>query len=164
VNERACKRCGWLTWSSRSPYCLEHRPPAEVRAKWATKTRDRRGYGTAHKRLRERYRHLIDGGAVVLCARCRRRILPGESWDLDHGPDRSSYLGASHRMCNQVAGARKGAAVTNSQRQAQKASAGPGYVRTWSRVWSWPTPPDVYVDTQVVRAYLEEATCGRGEI
>jgi hypothetical protein len=66
------------------------RPPLGVRAKWATKSRESRGYGVAHKRLREKYPRLIDRGAVVLCARCRRRILPGTPFDLDHGPDRLS--------------------------------------------------------------------------
>jgi hypothetical protein len=44
-----------VDWSSRSPYCLEYRPPPKVRAKWATKTREARGYGAAYKRLREEY-------------------------------------------------------------------------------------------------------------
>jgi hypothetical protein len=86
-----------------------------------------------------------------VCARCGLPILPGDEWDLDHGPDRSSYLGPAHRRCNRVAGARNGAAVTNSRHAA--AAAKPTYV--WSRVWEWPIPSDVYVDPEVVRAYLE---------
>ena len=156
MNERVCKRCGRETWSPRSPYCREHRPPPEVRATWATKTRDARGYGTTHKRLRERYRLVIDGGAVVLCARCRRRILVGEPWDLGHTADRMGWTGPEHRRCNRVAGARNGAAVTNTRRKLQDASAGTGYARVWSRVWEWPIPPDTYVDPDVVRAYVEE--------
>jgi hypothetical protein len=100
-----------------------------VRAKWAAKSRESRGYGTVHRRLRERYRLLIEGGAVViLCARCRRRILPGEAFDLDHAPDRTSYLGPSHRRCNRLAGGKQGAAVTNARWAAQ-----PRHVS--SRVW-----------------------------
>jgi len=37
----------------------------------------------------------------VSCARCRRPIVPGTPWDLDHDDhDRTLYLGASHRRCN----------------------------------------------------------------
>jgi len=32
----------------------------------------------------------------------------------------------------------------------------PWYVRSWSRVWFWPIPPDTYVDPEVVREYVEE--------
>ena len=151
MNERVCKRCGRETWSSRSPYCREHRPPPEVRALWATKGREARGYGAAHKALRLRYLRAIESGEVVLCPRCRRRILPGTPFDLDHTPDRSSYLGPSHRRCNRVAGAKNGTAVTNAGR-----GVGGDYVRHWSRVWEWPIPPDVYVDPETIRAYLEE--------
>jgi hypothetical protein len=147
MNERACKRCGRLTWSSRSPYCREHRPPPEVRAKWAAKSREARGYGAAHKALRETYRRAIEDGTVVLCARCRRRILPGTPFDLGHTEDRTGWTGPEHAGCNRVAGARNGAAVTHRHGEC---------LRSWSRVWEWPIPPDVYVDPGVVREYLEE--------
>ena len=75
VNEQVCRRCGRETWSPRSPYCREHRPPPEVRAKWAAKTREARGYGLVHKRLRERYRLLVYGGSVVLAP-----VAAGESF------------------------------------------------------------------------------------
>lgn len=154
MNERACKRCGRLTWSSRSRYCLEHRPPPEVRAKWAAKTREARGYGAAHKAMRERLRLTIENGAaVVLCARCRRRILPGEPWDLGHTDDRMGWTGPEHRSCNRLAGGKQGAAVTNAARRPTLRS---GYTRSWSQVWSWPIPPGTYVDPEVVRAYREQ--------
>jgi hypothetical protein len=142
VNTRVCKRCGAVTWSSRSPYCLAHRPPPEVRAQWAAKSRERRGYGAAHKRLRETYRRAIEGGKVVLCARCRRRILPGTPFDLGHTDDRSGWTGPEHRMCNQLAGARKGAAVSNA-----RLTTHPSAKRRWSRNWNapMPPPPDVIV-------------------
>ena len=159
MNERVCKRCGALTWSSKSPYCLAHRPPPEVRAKWATKTRDARGYGAAHRTLRAQYARLVEAGQAT-CARCGQPLLSGEPFDLDHGPDRSSYLGASHRRCNRLAGGRNGAAATNARRRARE----PKYVRSWSRVWFWPIPPDTYVDPEVVREYVEEeARRGAGQ-
>jgi hypothetical protein len=82
----------------------------------------------------------------------------GGAVDLDHGPDRSTYLGPAHRRCNRVAGARNGAAGPVRDRRRA------GYVGSWSRVWEWPIPSDVYVAPEVVRAYLEEeARRGREE-
>ncbi len=78
-----------------------------MRAKWAEKTRERRGYGAAHKALRETYRRAIEGGKVVLCARCRRRILPGTPFDLGHTADRSGWTGAEHRRCNRATSAHR---------------------------------------------------------
>jgi hypothetical protein len=99
VNERGCRRCGRLTWSPHSPYCREHRPPPEVRAQWVTKTRATRGYGQAHKAMRERYGALVRSGSVA-CARCGEPIESGEGVDLDHTDDRARYLGPSHVKCN----------------------------------------------------------------
>jgi hypothetical protein len=79
----------------------------------------------AHKRLRERFRLLIDSGALVLCARCRRRILPADPWDLGHvDGDRNRYAGPEHRACNRRAGAKIGAAITNQTRHPR-----------WPREW-----------------------------
>jgi hypothetical protein len=75
MNERACKRCGRETWSSRSPYCREHRPPPEVRAKWAAKTREARGYGAAHRTCGSRslaWLRLAGRYASVVVSRSRR--------------------------------------------------------------------------------------------
>jgi hypothetical protein len=156
MNERVCKRCGRETWSSRSPYCRGHRPPPEVRALWAKKTRGSRGYGAAHRALRAGVARVVEAGKAV-CARCGRPILIGEDWDLDHGPGRSSYLGPSHSRCNRIAGARNGAAVTNGRRHpAQAGNVESGFVQRWSRVWSWPIPPGTYVDADTVRQSVEE--------
>ena len=152
MNERACKRCGRLTWSSRSPYCLEHRPPPELRARWATKTREARGYGIAHRTLRAQYARLVAAGEAV-CARCHRPITSGEPFDLDHSPDRTSYLGVSHRRCNRLAGARKGAAVANASRPTRRPDwlppqePEPAGKRRWSQNWNAPNPapPDVVI-------------------
>jgi hypothetical protein len=76
------------------------------------KTREARGYGAAHRSMRAQYARLVEAGGAT-CARCHRPISAGEPFDLDHSPDRTSYLGVSHRRCNRVAGARNGAAVTN---------------------------------------------------
>jgi hypothetical protein len=42
-----------------------------------------RGYGPAHRKLRERWAPLVERGDVV-CARCQFVILPGQAWDLGH--------------------------------------------------------------------------------
>jgi hypothetical protein len=142
VSERACRVCGRETWSPRSPYCREHRPPPEVRALWAKKTRGSRGYGAAHRKLRAGVARVVEAGEAV-CARCGRPIRAGEDWDLDHSTDRTGYLGPSHRSCNRQAGARNGAAVTNGRRRPRQPSWLParrddddrGGVCRWSRVW-----------------------------
>lgn len=70
-----------------------------------------RGYGANHQRTRKQWATIVERGEA-LCSRCGRAIQPGTAWDLDHTPDRSSYLGAAHRYCNRAAGAR----VTNQRR------------------------------------------------
>jgi hypothetical protein len=57
------------------------------------------GYGWKHQQARERAKRLVDAGRAF-CARCGGYIVPGEPFDLDHSPDRSYYLGPSHRRCN----------------------------------------------------------------
>lgn len=61
-----------------------------------------RGYGTAHRRARQRIAHHVNTGNAT-CARCGQPIRPGQPWDLDHTDDRTSYLGPSHRHCNRGA-------------------------------------------------------------
>jgi hypothetical protein len=66
-----------------------------------------RGYGSAHQKLRQAMSRIVMSGGAY-CPHCRRLIIPGEPWDLDHTDDRSGYRGAAHRSCNRAAGARKG--------------------------------------------------------
>jgi hypothetical protein len=72
----------------------------------------------------------IVAAGLATCARCGQPIAAAEPFDLDHSPDRSSYLGVSHSSCNR----RAGAAVTNSRRRLRDATARRGYARVWSRV------------------------------
>ena len=60
-----------------------------------------RGYGARHKALRKRWAAEVARGEVC-CARCGGVIWRDEPWDLDHTPDRSGYLGPSHRRCNRA--------------------------------------------------------------
>jgi hypothetical protein len=66
-------------------------------------SRQARGYGPEHDRLRRRWRPKVEAG-LVDCARCKGRIWLGERWHLDHTDDRSGYLGPSHERCNTSAG------------------------------------------------------------
>jgi hypothetical protein len=68
----------------------DHRPPPEVRAKWAKKTREARGYGTAHRSLQANVARVV-AAVSAICARCGLSIEPVQPWDLDYGDDRTSY-------------------------------------------------------------------------
>src|SRR4051812_34177976 len=67
------------------------------------KTTAERGYGTDHRRLRERLVAALDSDAP--CPRCGD-ALGGDPTvlDLDHTDDRSGYLGLTHRCCNRSYG------------------------------------------------------------
>jgi hypothetical protein len=69
-------------------------------------TTKQRGYGAKHKALRRRWTREVAEG-LVNCARCGGFIHPSEPWDLDHTPDRTSYLGPSHRACNRATATHK---------------------------------------------------------
>jgi hypothetical protein len=60
---------------------------------------ERRGYGWAHQKLRERVQRAVQAGGVR-CARWGKPIAPQQHWDLDHTDDRIGCRGASHRSCN----------------------------------------------------------------
>lgn len=61
----------------------------------------RRGYGSSHQRRRKALKADVDAGRTN-CSRCGQPIRPGEPWDLDHTPDRRTYLGPSHARCNRA--------------------------------------------------------------
>lgn len=62
-----------------------------------------RGYGAAHRRLRERWAKRVERGGVQ-CTRCWLPIVPGTPWDLGHDDyDRSRYTGPEHARCNRGA-------------------------------------------------------------
>jgi hypothetical protein len=88
--------CPELTDGGR---CETHRSAYEQRRG----TRQARGYGQAHVKLRAQWKRKVDR-AEVNCARCGVLILPGADWALDHADDRTGYLGPSHKACNDSAG------------------------------------------------------------
>jgi hypothetical protein len=74
-----------------------------------------RGLGWTHQRYRKVWDRVVRSGNAV-CTRCLEPIAWDAPWDLDHTNDRTGYLGAAHRRCNQQAGALKG----NSPRRASR--------------------------------------------
>ena len=78
---------------------------------WAkpTKSSAKRGYGTAHKKLRAA---LLPKAYGTPCTRCGEIMLPTQLLHLDHADwDRTKYIGFSHADCNLSAAARKAKAV-----------------------------------------------------
>ncbi|WP_353107873.1 hypothetical protein [Gordonia sp. (in: high G+C Gram-positive bacteria)] len=92
-----------------------------------------RGYGSAHKRLRQTWAPTVEAGGVA-CARCSRPISPYEPWDLGHDDhDRSVYTGPEHRRCNRGAPSRRraGQRAIKPDKQPTGAARAPHPTRTW---------------------------------
>lgn len=70
-------------------------------------SRNDRGHGVEHRRLRRQWQQRILNNALPPCSRCGWPILPTDEWDLDHTDDRTGYLGPAHAHCNRSAGAEK---------------------------------------------------------
>lgn len=63
-------------------------------------TRQQRGYGVRHQRLREHWAPLVASGRVT-CWRCGEKIPPRAEWHLGHDDhDRTKYRGPEHSACN----------------------------------------------------------------
>jgi hypothetical protein len=69
-----------------------------------------RGYGYQHKMARRKALAVMRDGDP--CSRCGKPMFKGQQLHLDHSDDRTTYLGLSHRRCNELAGARKGGRAT----------------------------------------------------
>ena len=103
---RACERCRrvYETRIKTQRYCSEEcRRPGRAPRAPTTK----RGYGSAHQRLRGEWATVLEAAGSVPCARCTEPIEPSDAWHLDHADDRSGYYGPSHAACNLAAGARR---------------------------------------------------------
>jgi hypothetical protein len=81
----------------------------------STKSREARGYGTAHQREKRRLNPIIERDGAMCCARrClmpSREIPPGtksHEWDLGHSLDRTRWTGPEHPRCNRSEGATRG--------------------------------------------------------
>ena len=83
--------------------CLEHRRQGERKRG----TRQQRGYGAEHDRLRADYQRRMDKGERFTCWRCTKPIDPA-SWDLGHhDQDRSIYRGPECVSCNRATKSRR---------------------------------------------------------
>ena len=92
--------CPALTANRR---CPEH---TRARDK-ARGTRQSRGYGPKHDRLRAKWAPLVAAGTIA-CARCGSTIEAGSPWDLGHDDDdRTRYVGPEHRGCNRAVASRR---------------------------------------------------------
>lgn len=109
VRQRAANRAT----TARQPRARGQAPPGSTTA---------RGYGWRHQQERARYAPLVAAGRAI-CPRCRKLILPGTPWDLDHidHPDAHRlglYQGPSHASCNRSAAWRKAQRRMASHRRA----------------------------------------------
>jgi hypothetical protein len=93
--------CPELSTTRRCPACTTQ---AEARRG----TRQARGYGPEHDRLRRQWAPKADAGLVdchaEVCLMPQRRIWLGMEWDLGHTSDRTAWTGPEHAACNRSAG------------------------------------------------------------
>ncbi len=70
--------------------------------------RQARGYDRAHEQARKQWLPKVERGevdcAAPTCLLPIRRILPGQTWHLDHDDTRTGYRGPAHERCNTSAG------------------------------------------------------------
>ena len=97
---RVCRDCPTIydprERGARSGRC----PDCARAADRARGTREQRGYGIEHQRIRSTWQRRIDGGEDVRCSRCGAPITAADPWHLDHTADRSDYLGPACARCN----------------------------------------------------------------
>jgi hypothetical protein len=71
-------------------------------------SRQARGYGPEHDRLRRDWKPKVEAGQVdchaEVCLLPQRRIWLGMDWDLGHTADRTTWTGPEHTTCNRSAG------------------------------------------------------------
>ena len=92
--------------------------PTRVRHRGSTTAR---GYGSAHQKLRARWRPIVEEGQAychaTICLMTTRWIPPHSSWHLGHTPDRTGWTGPEHERCNEADGARRGNRMRGQQRR-----------------------------------------------
>lgn len=97
---RVCSVPGCGTLVQKAGKCPAHRRQYEQ----ARGTRQQRGYGSEHDRLRAAWQAILDTGKPIICWRpgCGKRIDP-KTWDLGHDDhDRTIYRGPECIGCNRA--------------------------------------------------------------
>lgn len=85
------------------PKCIKHRREAEA----ARGSRQARGYGAAHDRIRADYRRRMEQGEQFNCWRCGNPLTP-DAFDLGHDDhDRSRHRGPECLRCNRATSGRR---------------------------------------------------------
>jgi len=87
------------------------------------KSREARGYGSRHRRMREILAIEVELG-IVACAKCGELIEPGTPFHLGHNDDRTAWTGAEHAACNLRDAGKKGYAAMRANLEAENRSAG----------------------------------------
>ncbi len=81
--------------------------------------------GHRARKARAEWKRVVDAGGVV-CCRCQKPILAGESWQVDHWPISREHGGTdtwpAHARCNLSAGGKRGAQIVNERKFKQKFS------------------------------------------
>jgi hypothetical protein len=86
-------------------------------------------YGHRHRQLCASIQTQISNGEVVSCARCRRPIIQGQAWDLDHSDvNPGTYNGPTHQRCNRRAGGQKRAVIARTKKRTKART--PTYTHT----------------------------------
>ena len=99
--QRICPKPGCPKPAS-GRYCDKHNREYER----ARGTREQRGYGVEHKKLRRQLAAKVQAGGIR-CGICGKPIPPGSVWHLDHTEDRTDYRGPAHASCNTADGGRR---------------------------------------------------------
>lgn len=82
--------------------------PAHARQhEQARGTRQARGYGRDHDRLRSIWRSRLERGDTPLCPKCGQPVTAAQRWDLGHTRDRRAWTGPEHARCNRSDGGRR---------------------------------------------------------
>lgn len=99
---RICREPG-CPESTPTAWCLAHAREHERRRG----SRQARGYGADHDRLRRAYEQRLAAGETFTCAKCHKVVTAAHAWQLGHDDLRRSYTGPEHNRCNLSEAGRK---------------------------------------------------------
>lgn len=109
----ACVECcgAIVVGSRRHKYCSDEclRRAWLRRGSGSKVSRQDRGYGAEHARIRKEF---LPSAYGTDCHLCGQVMWPSQRLHLDHTEDRSGYRGFAHAACNILDGARRGGEAT----------------------------------------------------